>query len=242
MPKELKEILADLTEYVGDDDDKAQEAANEIHKQQAAVAQVLIDRGAKGKRVDKESRDQLKAMKQERDDLKGQLDELTEKLDEAQSKKPEEVQKLQREVDKLKGQVVEKETALISERTERKADRKKVRLARLEALLKPGQAGGVQEGYEKALAREYADRLDEDDEGHEVVRKIDDPEAVYTPAKGQDALELLAQEAIKKAPAWARLTGVEAGGGQGGGGGGGGGGKTLEQLKEEKKRSGAVAF
>lgn len=232
MP-ELKELLAPLKQYMGDDEDKRTEVADALHADLPAVAQVLIDKGAglgKG-----ELKKQLKAAKDEAKAALARQEELEGELEEARSKSPEEVQKLQRKVDTLSAQLETAKGETAQEREARKADRRAGDIERFKKFLKPGQPGGVQEGYDEDLARAYADRLDEDEEGRRVVKQIGS-DAVYAPANGKDPLELLAADAVKRAPAWARLTGVEAGGGQGGGGGGGGGDKKFDTQQFQKQR------
>lgn len=247
MPRELKDILAELTEYTGDDEDKVQEAANEIHKQHAAVAQVLIDRGGKGNRESAEAKKKLRDATRERDEARARVTEVEGELEDARTTKPEDQQRLQKELDRTKSQLQQANDALVKEKGDRVTDKRSGAVERFKKHTKPGQAGGVQEGYDEDLASKYGHLITYAEDGTQEIRKIDDPDAVYIPAKGQDALELLAADAVKKAPAWARLTGVEGGGGQGGGGGGGRGEKDLvdtkvEQFNTERSRQGENAL
>jgi len=233
MP-DLKDILAPLGEYAGEDEEKQQEAANELHKLFPAIADVLIARGAKGKRVDGEAAKKLREIKAELQAATEKNEELTGLLEDAQSKKPEEVQKIQKELDKAKKELEQATNSLVKEKGERITDKRSGALERFKKHTKPGQAGGVQEGYDEDLAAKHGHLITYAEDGTMEVHKIDDPETVYTPAKGQDALELLAADAVKKAPTWARLTGIAGGGGQGGGGRSGDTEMTEDKIVEEK--------
>lgn len=230
MP-DLKELLAPIKAYMGEDEDKKTEVVDGLHAELPDIAQLFIDKGAglgKG-----ELKKQLKAAKDEAKALKEKLEEVEAERDEARTKSPEEVQKLQREVDKLKGQLESAKGETVAQREARKVDRLNADVERFKKYTKPGLPGGVQLGYDDDLARAYRDRLDEDEDGNRVVKQIGS-DAVYTPAKNQDALELLALDAVKRAPAWARLAGVDDGGGQGGGSGRGGDQVTADKIVEEK--------
>lgn len=233
MP-DLKEILAPLGAYADEDEEKQQEAANELHKLYPAIADVLINRGGKGNREAADAKKKQKAAEKDLTEAKEQIEALEKKLEGAESRSPEEVQRLQKQILKLEGQVKEKDDLLVTEKQRSVEARRSADLAVFRKHTKPGQAGGVQERYDEDLALKYAHLISYAEDGTREVHKIDDPDAVYTPAKGQDPLELLAADAVKKAPAWARLTGVEGGGGQGGGGRGGEGEVSTDKIVDEK--------
>lgn len=231
MP-DLKELLAPIKAYMGEDEDKKTEVADGLHAELPGVAQVLIDKGAglgKG-----ELKKQMRDLKAELTATKEKLETAESDLEESRTKSPEEVQNLQKKVTKLEGQLAEATTKLGDEQTGRKQDRRDVSVERLINQL----GGRVLPAAVKAIKAEYGDRIRIGEDGAVEVLQLDS-DAVYAPAKGQDAIELLAADVLKKLPAAWRVAGSDSGGGQGGGGGGGSTEVTTDKLVEEKLQGNA---
>lgn len=214
MP-ELKEILAPLREYIGDDAEKKQEVADALHSEFSGVAQVLIDKGAglgKG-----ELKKQVKAVEKERNEAKERVTELEGELEDARNKAPDTEKKIGELRDQHKAALKKKDEELQAERDGRRGDKRATAVERFLKKLKPGVE--VDEDYANSvIAAKYADRFSIADDGTLEIKQLG-TDAVYAPADGKDAVDLLAADVLKAVPPKFRLTGVEGGGGQGGGGG-----------------------
>lgn len=241
MPRTLDEILADLAEYLTDGDPKlkSQEVARALHKNDATqpVAQVLITRGtgkkmadASGKITDLEARitdltETLSERDQELENLKSAAPDWKKKLDQQEQRAAERQKKLQDELDE--------------ERKGRRNDTLEVHRQRAFQKLQPGVQ--VDADYADVLMSRYGGsfRLNE-----ERKLEVTEPggETVYDVADG-DPVDAWVRDVLGAVPPKFRLAGeARPGSGSSGESTGGLRPKTLEQVREQQRKSGLYAF
>lgn len=228
---DIAEILTALTEYVGDDKAKAKEVAQSLRSTEGTkpIASVIYNAGAarhKGESGPKitELETQVSTLTEERDDL-------TQQLEAAKGKPDEQKAEFDRQKKKLEDRATKAETDLKAERDGRKGDRVGHAAGRIAGRLK----GMVDDDYLAEVLTPRIQKRVRPTEQNTIELLAEDE----TPLDGDsDAVEkALAESILKAVPDKYRLRDMQPGGGVSGGGVVGSG-KTLEQVKDEKRRSG----
>lgn len=231
------EILAAITEYVGDDKAKAKEVAQSLRDTVATkpIAQLLINAGAGRKKGESDA--ELKRLEGEVQKLTEANEALTEQLETAQKAPTEQQASWERERKKLTDAKDRAEKERDAEREGRTTDAVELSVSRFLGSLR----GRVDDFGLDALERRFRGRFrpaKASENGGTRVEVLDSEGDPIEAPKGKTPEEVLAEEAYEVTPSANRVRNANSGSGAGSGGDAGGKKVSREEIEVQKDASG----
>lgn len=241
-PATVDELLALLSEYIGEDKDKAREVGRAILRTDATkpIAEIVKRRGAA------ETQGAVHEARARVTELEGQVALLTEQIEEKdaalanlQGQQPDFARRLRETEEKYQKRVRELEDAVTGEQTGRRNDILSHHRERLLNLLLPHLAD---EDYARYTALpKYQQFLDLTPEGKLIVKEPEEG-VPYDESRG-DPLKQLVADAVEAIPSKYRaIPTADAGGGAPPRPPGPQRPKSVEEIKEARKKSGLYAM
>jgi hypothetical protein len=222
---ELDALIAELGKL-----DKAK-VADALHTGAPSIWQEVFNKGHATATA--ASSEKVRALEAKVTNAESELTTARQQLTDAEKNKPD--------ITKIREQY-QTEIGTLTQTSEKKINDLKAELERerkstLVSNLKAKLAAKIDSDYAEVQATKADSRIRITATGHEIMQE--GKEIPFTPASGQTAIDLLANEIIKATPAKFQLATTDAGGGtrsDAGGGGGGGNGLAGIRAKAEAER------
>lgn len=231
---ELQEILAALTEYVGDDKAKAKDVAFKLRNEAdlKPIGSLIYNAGAA--RHKGETGTKLTDLEKQLATLTDEREDLAQQLEAAKGKPNEQLADAEKQRKKLEDRAIKAETDLKAERDGRTTDRVGHIAGRVASHLK----GQVDDDYlSEVLTARIKGRVKPSENGK--VELLAEDQTPYD-GDGEAVEKELATDVLKAVPDKFRLRNMQPGGGVSGGGGQDQ--VTREQLIDQQARSGRFSL
>jgi hypothetical protein len=232
MP-ELTEITQAITEYIGDDPQKARDLAQQLRASVPAVTQVLIGAGAQVGRG--EAKGQVAKLEQQLASVTVELDNAKAKVAELEAARPDVAKVIGEARAPLERKVRETEAELEKARATLRAT---VRDRYMEKVVNEAMGADVLDVYAPVIRARYADRIDVGEDGAVRVLQLNAADAYDAPdGKPESAIKQLVKDIARETPAEFRRARGESGAGVDPRPAGGGTVATTRQRLMDAKRT-----